>query len=155
MDVNTRRPGQVVAMADAAVGGLAGKTVALLGVAFKAGTDDVRSSPALAVWRALLEAGARVAAYDPLVSPEVAASAGLSGPCTGSLEEALAGADLALITMAARAFRTADWARLAATMREPIIIDGRNILRGVPLPATVRYYPIGKGGARPNAYGHW
>ncbi len=154
MDVNARRPEQVVAMAEAATGGLAGKTVALLGVAFKAGTDDVRSSPALAIWRALVSAGARVAAYDPLVSPESASAAGLSGPCTGSLEEALAGADAALITMADPAFRTANWARLAATMRQPILIDGRNILRGVPLPAKVRYYPIGRGGARPSAYGH-
>jgi UDPglucose 6-dehydrogenase len=138
-------------MANAAVGGLAGKTVALLGVAFKAGTDDLRSSPALGIWRALAHAGARVRAFDPLVSPEAASAAGLSGACTRSLEEALDGADAALITMVEPAFRTADWARLTATMRQPVVIDGRNTLRGVTLPAAVRYYPIGRGGVRPGA----
>ena len=151
VDDNTRRPEQVVAMANAAVGGLAGKTVALLGVAFKAGTDDLRSSPALGIWRALAQAGARVRAFDPLVSPEAASAAGLSGACTRSLEEALDGADAALITMVEPAFRTADWARLTATMRQPVVIDGRNTLRGVTLPAAVRYYPIGRGGVRPGA----
>jgi UDPglucose 6-dehydrogenase/GDP-mannose 6-dehydrogenase len=151
MEVNARRPEQVVAIADAAVGGLAGKTVALLGVAFKAGTDDLRSSPALAIWRALEHAGARVRAYDPLVSPEAAASAGLSGPCTGNLEEAVSGADAALITMAEPAFQSADWARLASLMRQPVLIDGRSILRSVPLPEMVRYYPIGRGAERRGA----
>jgi UDPglucose 6-dehydrogenase len=75
----------------------------------------------------------------------------LSGACTRSLEEALDGADAALITMVEPAFRTADWARLTATMRQPVVIDGRNTLRGVTLPAAVRYYPIGRGGVRPGA----
>lgn len=144
MDINTRRPEQIVAMADAAMEGLAGKTVALLGVAFKAGTDDLRSSPALALWRELEKAGARVKAYDPVVSPEAAAAAGLRGQCTQNLEEAVEGADAVLITTVDPAFRTADWERLTASMRG-VVIDGRNILRNVPLPAAVRYFPIGRG----------
>jgi UDPglucose 6-dehydrogenase len=147
MDINTRRPEQIVAMADAAVEGLAGKTVALLGVAFKAGTDDLRSSPALALWRELEKAGARVKAYDPVVSPEAAAAAGLRGQCTQNLEEAVAGADAVLITMVDPALRTADWERLTASMRR-VLIDGRNILRNVPLPAAVRYFPVGRGVSR-------
>jgi len=145
---NAHRPGQVVNLAEAALGSLEGKTVALLGLAFKNGTDDLRSSPALAILHALEDRGARVQAYDPFVSPEAAAHAGLRAPCGASLEAALLDADAALITTADPAYRTADWERLTAAMRTPVLIDGRNVLRDVSLPATVRYYPIGVGRSR-------
>lgn len=145
---NTNRPAQVVSLVEAALGDLAGKTIALLGLAFKNGTDDLRSSPALAILDALEDGGARVQSYDPFVSAEAAARAGLQAPCGASLEAALHNADAAVITTADPSYRTADWARLTAGMRTPILIDGRNILRGVPLPAAVRYYPIGVGRQR-------
>ncbi len=148
---NAHRPAQVVNLAEAALGNLVGKTIALLGLAFKNGTDDLRSSPALAVFHALEDRGANVQAYDPFVSPQAAAHAGLLAPCGASLEAALLDADAALITTADPAYRTADWARLTAAMRTPVLIDGRNILRNVPLPAGVRYYPIGVGRQRRTA----
>ena len=141
---NNFRPARVVAMAEAALGGLSRKKVALLGVAFKAGTDDLRSSPALSIFESLRARGAQVQAYDPVVSSEAAQRAGLNGCYRGSMESAVQDADLAVITTAENAFRTADWARLAATMRTPIVIDGRNVLRDVRLPEAVRYYSIGR-----------
>lgn len=68
--VNTLRPGKVVAKLRQALGGsLAGRVVAVLGLSFKGGTDDLRSSPALEVVRLLARAGARVRAYDPAHAP--------------------------------------------------------------------------------------
>jgi UDPglucose 6-dehydrogenase/GDP-mannose 6-dehydrogenase len=145
MDTNTARPSRVVRIAQVALGSLEGKTIALLGVAFKAGTDDLRSSPALSILRALRAAGARVVAYDPVVTADAASLAGLNGTYRETLEAAVADADAAVLTTTDVAFRDADWARLSATMRTPVVIDGRNVLRRVPLPAKVRYYPIGKG----------
>jgi len=136
-------------MAQAALGGLFQRTIALLGLAFKAGTDDLRSSPALSILQAFGSRGARVRAYDPCVGPEAAHRAGLNGCYRDSLESALSHADAAVVTTADPAFRDADWARLAAHMRTPVLIDGRNLLRHVHLPEMVRYYPIGRGGAIP------
>jgi UDPglucose 6-dehydrogenase len=87
-----------------------------------------------------------VRVYDPRVGPEAARKAGLNGLYRESLESALGNADAAMVTTADPAFRDADWARLVAHMRTPVLIDGRNVLRYVRLPEMVRYYPIGRGG---------
>ena len=142
--INTQRASRVVAMAETALGVLSSKTVALLGVAFKAGTDDIRSSPAIAVIEALRARGATVRAYDPVVSLGSAERAGLDGCYRDSLESAMADADAAVITTADPAFRKANWTQLTSAMRTPVLIDGRNVLRRVLLPKGVRYYPIGR-----------
>lgn len=144
MTVNEKRPAQVVKMAEAVLGGLEQKRVAMLGLAFKNGTDDVRSSPALSILRELQIRGANVGVYDPFVSREAAGRAGVNGSYRESLDAAMNDADAAIITKADPAYRTADWARLAGLMRTQIVIDGRNVLRQVPLPAGIRYYPIGQ-----------
>ena len=151
MITNEHRPEQVVGLAEAALGGLGGKTIALLGLAFKAGTDDLRSSPALAVLQLIRGRGAHVRAWDPCVGNEAAVGIGLEGGWAGSLEAALEGADAALLTTADPLFREADWRRLIQRMRAPVLIDGRNVLRNVSLPEAVRYYPIGVGGRFPEA----
>ena len=110
-----------------AVGGLAGKRIALLGLAFKADTDDVRSSPALRLAARLLDEGADLWAHDPAagdnarrVLPDLVVVA--------TVEEALQGADAAVIATEWPAYRDLDWAALRATMRRPLIIDGRRLL---------------------------
>jgi len=146
MTTNTRRPEQVVKILEGAAGNLSGKTVALLGLAFKAGTDDLRSSPALALLPLLKAHGAQVRAYDSFISKEAAADLGLDWFCAGNLEMTLEGSDAALLTTADPQFLNADWTHLASCMRSPILIDGRNALRNVRLPDSIRYYPIGQGG---------
>jgi UDPglucose 6-dehydrogenase len=146
MTTNANRPARVVKMAETALGGLTGKTIALVGVAFKPGTDDLRNSPAISILHALWNRGARVQAYDPFVSPAAADRAGLNGAYRQTLELAVKDADAALLTTADPALRHADWERLISGMHTPVLIDGRNVLRNVTLPARVRYYPIGKGG---------
>jgi len=137
--VNRERPRRVVALLEGALGGLAGRTIAILGLAFKPGTDDLRASPALAVIPVLVERGATVRAYDPMVRTV----AGLD--VTADVAAALAGADAALVATAWPAFRELEWAKAAATMRRPVIVDGRGGLEGVPLPEGVTYIRIGQG----------
>jgi UDP-N-acetyl-D-mannosaminuronate dehydrogenase len=81
-----------------------------------------------------------VRAYDPLVHTcpreEVV--------ICGSVRDALTGCDAAIITSALPELRALDWNALAEQMRRPIVIDGRNVLRGVKLPGNIEYVPIGR-----------
>ncbi len=117
-----------------AVGGLSGTRIALLGLAFKADTDDVRSSPALLLAARLIEEGADVRAHDPAAG----ANARRQLPAltvVASPEEALRDADAAVIATEWRAYRDLDWAALRGTMRHPVVIDGRRILPEAELRA--------------------
>jgi UDPglucose 6-dehydrogenase len=109
-----------------AVGGLAGKRIALLGLAFKADTDDVRSSPALRLAVRLLAEGAEVRAHDPAAAQN-ARRVLPNLPIVESPEEALAGADAAVIATEWPLYRGLDWAAIRPTMRRPLIIDGRRL----------------------------
>jgi len=133
--VNRERPGEVVRLLEQELGSLAGREIALLGVAFKPGTDDTRDSPALGLAAELASRGARVRSFDP-------AAPGGPGACR-SLPEALRGADAALLATAWPEFRNADWELLAGLMRTPLLVDGRGALRGAPLPARLRTRAVG------------
>lgn len=113
----------------AAMGGSArGKTVALLGLTFKPNTDDMRDSPSLAIVQTLLDAGARVTAYDP----EGMAIASPMMPDVVMKDSAYAaaeGADAVAIVTEWDAFRALDLARLGATMADRLLVDLRNIYR--------------------------
>ncbi len=111
----------------AASGGLKGCRVAILGLAFKAGTDDIRSSPAMGVVRLLLEAGAEVVAHDP----EAGANALRELPLLTISDrpiDALAGADIAVIATEWPMYRELDWAAIRPAMARPIVVDGRRLL---------------------------
>ena len=136
--VNAARPAQLVAMAEDTVGSLCGTTIAVLGLAFKPGTDDLRDSPALAVIAELKRKGAEIRSYDPLVT-----SLADVHVC-GSVQEAITGTDAAIIVTAWPEFVNLDWSALALLMRHPVLIDGRNALRGVATPKSVTRVAIGK-----------
>jgi UDPglucose 6-dehydrogenase/GDP-mannose 6-dehydrogenase len=144
VSVNTTRPGRLCAIAEHALGSLQGATVALLGLAFKPGTDDLRDSPALAAARCLADAGAIVRAFDPLVRV-LPAAAGLDGVVTvcSTPAEALRDADAALLATAWPEFVQWDWTSLCSLMRRRIIVDGRNALAEVAWPGGTRYLRIG------------
>jgi UDPglucose 6-dehydrogenase/GDP-mannose 6-dehydrogenase len=141
MRVNQTRGARVVSLLADALGGLQGRTVAVLGLAFKPGTDDVRESPALGVIGHLRAAGALVRTYDPLVRamPDLDGAALAADAGT-----ALAGADAAVIVTAWPEFRALDWHRLAGTMRRCVILDGRALLTASDLPANAVYLRIGR-----------
>jgi nucleotide sugar dehydrogenase len=137
-EVNACRPQQLVQMAEDALGSLTGANIAVLGLAFKAGTDDLRDSPALAVIRLLEQKGAQVRAYDPLVAK-------LDGiRVCASAKEALTNADAAVIVTAWPEFAVFDWTALSAMMRRPLLIDGRNALRDAAIPESTTRVPIGR-----------
>lgn len=141
--VNAARPDALVDLAERGVGALAGRAVAVLGLAFKPGTDDVRDSPALAVVDRLLARGAAVRAFDPLVGAAIQPFDGAAAVCASGAE-ALAGADAAIIATAWPEFAEWDWGALSRTMRRPVVIDGRGALRGVALPPEVVYLQVGR-----------
>lgn len=146
--VNEARPRQLLALVDQALGSLRGAAVAVLGLAFKPGTDDLRDSPALATIRLLQQAGAAVRAYDPMF-PSFPEGHGFQLCASG--KEALTGADAALIVTAWPEFAAWDWAELCSGMRRPILIDGRNALAAERIPQGVTYVPIGKAFERQEA----
>jgi len=108
---------------------LRGKRVAALGLAFKGETDDVRESPAIDIIRMMLQAGARVAAYDPAATERarevLPPSESLS--YAGDLYEAVKGADAAVILTDWKEFSKIDLERLKQALQFPIVIDGRNL----------------------------
>jgi UDPglucose 6-dehydrogenase len=108
-------------------GDLAGRRVAVWGLAFKPETDDIRESPALALVRDLLAAGATVAAYDPAAMELVRAELGTTIQLAGSSYEAADGADALVLVTEWHEFRRPDFAELARRMRGRALFDGRNV----------------------------
>jgi UDPglucose 6-dehydrogenase len=115
-------------------GGLQGKSFALWGLAFKPNTDDMREAPSLTVIQALLEAGARVQAYDPVAMEKTKSLLGNRIDYCKSAYDCLKGADALLIVTEWNEFRNPDFKRLLSTLKNPLIIDGRNLFD----PTTVR-----------------
>jgi UDPglucose 6-dehydrogenase len=129
-------------------GDLEGRNIAVWGLAFKPNTDDVREAPSRALMEALWDAGARVRAYDPEAMKEIRRHYGDRPDLmlAGSPQEAASGADALAICTEWKEFRVADFAWLKANLRNPVIVDGRNLYD----PATLRrhgflYYAVGRG----------
>jgi UDPglucose 6-dehydrogenase len=144
-DANASQQRRFAERITALVGGLEGRTIALLGLAFKAGTDDVRDSPALGVARALLAGRARVRAYDPRAN----ANAQRELPeleIASSVEDALRDADLVVIATEWPEFRSIDWTSLASRPTPPIVVDGRRLLDAETMrDVGLRYEAVGTG----------
>jgi UDPglucose 6-dehydrogenase len=126
LDINRDARRAFVDKLDRALGGLAGRTVAVWGLAFKPNTDDLREAPALEIIAALQARGARVRAYDPAAMG--AARGLLPGVCwCADAYEAAAGADAVALLTEWNEFTGLDLARVAEQMRAPVLVDGRNL----------------------------
>ena len=130
----------------AALGDLHGKRVAIWGVAFKPETDDIREAPATEVIARLLEAGAEVRICDPVAVEEFRRRrSDLEVITARTMYEAAEGADAVALLTEWKEFRMPDWPRLHASMRDHIVVDGRNIYdKQEVLTAGFRYLGIGK-----------
>jgi UDPglucose 6-dehydrogenase len=106
---------------------LQGKHFALWGLAFKPNTDDIREAPALYLIDALTAAGATVTAFDPEAMPNVQSSIGNKIKYASSQYEALEGADALVIATEWSEFRTPDFERIGASLKNKAIFDGRNL----------------------------
>lgn len=126
---------------------LKGKTVGLLGLTFKPDTDDMRDAPALNLIEQLNRLGAKVKAYDPIVS-QTGLRHGLSGVLVETDIERLADACDALVLVTEwQQFRNLDYEKLAKLMHHPVVIDGRNFLNPeIMIKAGFQYVGIGRSG---------
>ena len=145
VDVNDRRrSGMAARIVEACGGSVDGRTVAVLGLAFKPNTDDVRESPGIAIAAALGEAGAAVRAYDPEAMAEARELLPRAAFC-GDAYAAMAGADALVIVTEWNEFRLLDLARARALMARPLVIDLRNIYDpGEMRAAAFDYHSIGR-----------
>jgi UDPglucose 6-dehydrogenase len=139
LDVNRTQPDELLQRLQAHLPDLRGRTVTVLGIAFKPDTDDVRESPALPILRRLRALGASVTAYDPVARlPEAERAAGVQ--VATSLEGAIQNADaIVLVTRWSEFDQLAQL--LAGAAQQPVIIDGRRVLDP---SAFERYEGIGR-----------
>jgi UDPglucose 6-dehydrogenase len=133
-----------VARVEEAVWNLEGKRIALLGLAFKPDTDDVRSSPAVALAARLLEGGAQVIAFDP----KGASAARDEIPAlrvASSAYDAASGAHCLVLATEWDEFRLLDLQKLRTLMANPVVVDGRNMFDPEAMrEAGFWYYPTGR-----------
>ncbi len=144
--VNDARKEGLAARVVAACGGdIQGKVIAVLGLAFKPETDDMRDSPALPLVRGLVSRGARVQAFDPEAMQTARPLLPDSVVLAGSAAEALTGADALVLITEWNEFRALAPARLRELMRGDIVVDLRNVFDPAPLRAAgFTYVGVGR-----------
>ncbi|HSR20415.1 MAG TPA: UDP-glucose/GDP-mannose dehydrogenase family protein [Anaerolineales bacterium] len=125
-DVNYRRRTAAVQQLSDMLGGLKGKTIGLLGLAFKPNTDDMREAPSIDIARYLAEAGANVRAYDP-VAMEVARSIMPSVEMFRDPYKMADGCDGLMVITEWNEFKQLDLDQLKSVLKQAVIFDGRNI----------------------------
>ncbi len=151
IDVNELQKRRVVQKLKAHLDSLAGRRVALLGLAFKPNTDDMRDAASLVLAARLEGEGATVAAYDPIAA-ERARGLMPNVELADSALDALEGADAAVLVTEWPEFAELDWAAAGARMARPLLIDGRNFLDPEALRAAgFDYEGIGIPSASPAA----
>ena len=131
IEVNELQKRRVIGKLKKHLGGLEGRRVALLGLAFKPETDDMREASSLVLAARLLAEGAEVCAYDPIV--EISSERLHGVIMCESAEAAVAGADAAVLVTEWASIIASDWEALCASMRSPVLIDGRNALDPVEM----------------------
>ncbi len=144
IEVNDLQKRRVIGKLQRHLGGLAGKRVALLGLAFKPNTDDMREASSLVLCARLQADGASVSVYDP-VAEEQARALVRNVSFAGSPLAALEGADAAVLVTEWQELLELDWAQAAAAMAGSLVIDGRNALDPLAVRAAgLTYEGIGR-----------
>jgi UDPglucose 6-dehydrogenase len=145
-EVNQEFCGRIMRKINSAMGSVEGKQVGLLGLAFKPNTNSVVSSGSIRLARSLMENGAHVKAYDPIAMPD--AQQELSGNvryCDSAYSVA-EGADALVLGTGWPEFRTLDFDRIRRIIRNPIVVDTKNLLDGPRMKALgFEYMGVGRG----------
>ncbi len=146
VDINNARKKQMAQkIIDAAGGSVKGKTIAILGLTFKPGTDDMRDSPSLDIVPILQENGATIRAYDPQGMKEAQKDLKDILMCDGAWH-AMEGADLVAILTEWNEFRALDMNKLKSFLKTPVIVDLRNIYSPAEMATNgIEYHSIGRG----------
>jgi UDPglucose 6-dehydrogenase len=134
MDINADQRRDVIAKLKGVLGDLHGRMVGLLGLAFKPNTDDMRDAPSVEIANMLLSKGARVKGYDPVAMGVAARVLPSAVQLTETPYECAADADAVIIVTEWNEFKQLDLARLKQDMKQPVIIDARNVYE----PAAVK-----------------
>jgi UDPglucose 6-dehydrogenase len=127
---------------------LAGRTFALWGLAFKPNTDDMREAPSRVIVDELVRRGASIRAYDPVAMDEARrVMAGVPGlHFAETAHDALEGADALLVVTEWKEFRTPDFDHIKATLKRPLVFDGRNLWEPALMKSLgLTYHGIGRG----------
>jgi UDPglucose 6-dehydrogenase len=146
--VNSSQKKRLFEKAKARFGDLKGRQFGMWGLAFKPNTDDMREAPSLVLIQALLDAGARVCAYDPVAGNELSHympnQAGLT--IAKSAEAVLEGSDALFVVTEWSEFRSPDFQSIKETLNFPVIFDGRNMYEpDLMLQFGFEYFGIGRG----------
>ena len=137
---NAQQKRILVPRISAHLGGLAGKRVAIWGLAFKPKTDDMREAPAVAIIEGLLQGGAGVSAYDPEAGRVARREFGDRITICDRSYDAVEGADALAVVTEWNEFREPDFKKIKSLMRRPAIFDGRNIYNPRSLREMGFYY---------------
>ena len=142
--VNDKQKSIVYDKLVAKLGDVKGKTIALLGLAFKPETDDMREAPALVVIDRLLSDGAKVTVFDPIAIDECRRRIGDKVSYADDMYSAIEGADTLILVTEWKQFRSPDWRRIADKMAGNVVVDGRNVYdESELLENGFVYYKIG------------
>jgi UDPglucose 6-dehydrogenase len=143
--VNERQKTRLLAKMQAHFGSLKAKTIAVWGLAFKPKTDDMREAPSIPLITALLEAGAKVQAYDPEALKTARSIFGTKIQYVTKGYDALKDADALAIVTEWNEFRRPDFPRMRKLMRSPVVFDGRNLFTPDQMKTNgFTYYSIGR-----------
>lgn len=144
--VNTRQKAVLATKLEKHFGSVAGKTIALWGIAFKPRTDDIREAPALTIIANLLAAGAKeIVAHDPVAMPNARAVLGDTVRFVENMYDAVEGADALVLVTEWHEFRRPDFERIKKLLKQPVVFDGRNVWDADELrDLGFTYYGIGR-----------
>jgi len=127
-EINRRQRERVVEKLLGELKILKGRTIGLLGLAFKPNTDDLREAPALDIAAKLIERGARVQAHDPVAMERFGQQhGGLDVKCCAAPEEVAHNADAVVLVTEWPQYRDLDWEAIRLTMKTPVLLDGRHL----------------------------
>ena len=144
-EVNQRQKTRLFAKMQAHFGNMKGKTIGVWGLAFKPKTDDMREAPAIPLIGALVEAGAKVQAYDPEAMKVARGIFGTKVQYVTNGYDALKAADALAIITEWNEFRRPDFPRMRKLMRSPVVFDGRNLFTPDEMKGNgFTYYSIGR-----------
>ena len=153
LEANEATKARMLGKIEEALAGLSGKTVAVLGLSFKPDTDDIRETPALPIVQGLVDNGATVRAYDPAAMPACRKSEEFPhlNYCKDAYEAA-EGADAVVIATEWNEFRKLELDRLREVLRQPLVIDLRNLYEPEKMAeAGFRYVSVGRPEGVPQA----
>ncbi len=143
--VNQAQKVRFIAKLEQHFGSLKGRTIAVWGLAFKPRTDDMREAPSIPLINRLLEARAKVQAFDPQAHPVAKGIFGNKITLADKSYSALKGADALVIATEWNEFREPDFVRMRKLMKTPVIFDGRNIYNPEQMKAQgFTYYSVGR-----------